>query len=246
MLRHNRLRLATELGQSDIPAEICKEFCEIFKKHNAQSRFYIRDLHRHLKLPDRQISLRTRLGDSSEFWIAPAPIDKIDPRKLRPHIISVNAFKPTENECEENYPLLSICEFREGPPVDLDSYSDFLREFADCIRKRRFEDTYGLELADGQPQKMFEFSSKVGSVLLREDMVEPKVREGRGGQLKLQCTTWAVTVKDGSVDAEGNMICIVRPDGNHPRGKDSVECPYDFMNTLRDEGYLVSGNHFGY
>jgi hypothetical protein len=78
--------------------------------------------------------------------------------------------------------------FREGLPVNIGSiYGNFFTEFTDCLWAHGLENTFGLEVKQGLPRKMIEFSFDIGLLLVEEEEVRAELREGTG-QFTLRVT----------------------------------------------------------
>ena len=78
---------------------------------------------------------------------------------------------------------------------------------------------------------MIEFSFNAGSLLLKEAEVR--------GQFEFRETGWAVTVKDGAVDKDGETRCIIYATGHVKATKIQVKGVLDALKILRDEGVLA-------
>jgi len=234
---HNRLPPDTPFPQIDVLSDGFKELCAIITKYNAQSHFRLRLLHRHMTIPEGQILLGTSITEPLGYWTRPIRISDIDLQKIHPHIISVDtASCTTEGEKRNLYPS----EFREGTPVNVGNIDgNFFTEITDCLWAKGLENTLGLEAIQGQAGKMIEFSFDIGSLLLKEEVVEAEVREERRGQFKLRETGWTVTTKGGAVDQTGETRCVTFENGHAKITNGQVKGVSDAVKILRDEGVLA-------
>lgn len=143
-------------------------------------------------------------------------------------------------EGEMQAALLFPSEFREGRAASVGNVENsFFVEFTDCLRRERLENTFGLEVRQGQSGKMIEFSFDTGSLLLDEKEVKAEVREERRAQLKLQETGWTVTVKDGNVCKTGETRCVTFPEGHIKVTDSKIINVLDALEVLRNDGVLV-------
>ncbi len=228
---HNRFPPDTAFPQIDSLSDGFNELCAIIAKYNVQSHFRLRLLHRHMTIPEGYILLGTSIAKPSGFWTRPIPISDIDSQKIHPHIISVDAASCT-TEDEKRNALLLTSEFREGPPVSVGNIDrNFFTEFTDCLLTLGLANTFGLEAIQGQAGKMIEFSFDIGSLLLKEAEVR--------GQFESRETGWAVTVKDGTVDKEGETRCVVIQGRHVTATKLLGGGVLDALKVLRDEGVLA-------
>jgi len=83
---------------------------------------------------------------------------------------------------------LLYSEFREGLPVNIGNiYGNFFTEFINCLWAHGLVNTFGLEIEQGQPKKMIEFSFDTGLLLIKEEKIRAELREGTG-QFTLRVT----------------------------------------------------------
>ena len=138
----------------------------------------------------------------------------------------------TKGEKRTLYPS----EFREGLPGNVRNIDgDFFTEFTDCLLARGLENTLGLEARQGEPAKMIEFSSDVGSLLVKDEEVSEEMR----GQFKLQETGWTVVIKDDTVDQTGESRCVTFENGHSKITNGQIKGVSDFVKLLRDDGILA-------
>ncbi|OAQ58150.1 hypothetical protein VFPPC_11602 [Pochonia chlamydosporia 170] len=231
---HNQFPPDTSFPQIDALSDGFEELCAIIAKYNAQNHFRLRLLHRHTTIPEGQILLGTSITEPSGFWTRPTPISDIDLQNIHAHIISVDATSRTSGD-ERINSLLFPSEFREGPLVSVGNIDgNFFTEFTDCLWAKGLGNTFGLEAIQDQVGKMIEFSFDIGSLLLNEEEVKAEVR----AQLESRETGWAVKVKDGAVDKDGETRCIIYPTGHVRATKGQVETVLDALKILREEGVL--------
>jgi len=218
------LLLDTELPYIDISSKEFKHICRILTKHKVHSYIRVRQLHRHRTIPEDHILLGTPINKPLGYWFRPTPIVDIDLHKICPHILSVGATD------------LLPSEFREGPPINIDQ--NFVKEFTNFVRREGLERTYGLEIIEGQPKKMIEFSFDSGSILVEEDEVTSKIREAGCGEFMLRDTSWVVTVEGGLVDQTGETRCVIYTVGHIKVKNEPVKSVSDVVNALRADGFL--------
>jgi hypothetical protein len=238
---HNQFPPDTAFPRIDQLSEAFEELCAIIAKYNVQHHFRLRLLHRHTTIPKGQILLGTSITEPSGFWTEPTSISDVDLQQIHPHIISVNTTSCT-SEGERGNVLLYPSEFREGPPASVGSINcNFFTEFTDCLRTKDLENTFGLEVVQGQIGKMIEFSFDIGSLLVKEEEVKAEVWKMLRGQFIVQETGWSITVKDGTVFKTGETQCwIYPPPTGHVKIINSkIKGVSQAVNFLRNEGILV-------
>jgi hypothetical protein len=143
----------------------------------------------------------------------------------------VDAASCTTEDEKRNAPLLPS-EFREGPPVSVGNIDgNFFTEFTDCLWRKGLENTLGLEVIQGQAGKMIEFSFDSGCLLVKEEEVR--------GQFEFRETGWTVTVKDGTVDKDGETRCVIIQGQHVTATKLYGGGVLDALKVLRDEGVLA-------
>jgi hypothetical protein len=119
----------------------------------------------------------------------------------------VNTASCTTEDKKRNAPLLPS-EFCEGPAVVGNINGNFFIVFTDCLWANSLENTLGLKAIQGQAGEMIEFSFDIGSLLVKEEVVEAGVREERTGHFTLQETGWAITIEHGAVKHTGEVKCV--------------------------------------
>ncbi|OAA41626.1 hypothetical protein NOR_05134 [Metarhizium rileyi] len=203
--------------------------------------FRLRLLHRHITIPEGQILLGTNLTEPFGFWTKPTPIPDIDLQKIYPHIISAQATS-CKSEGERRSFTLFPSEFRGGPPVSVANIDgNFFIEFTDYLWANGLENTFGLEVIQGQDGKIIEFSFNIGSLLVKEEEVKAEVREEMRGQFMMQETGWSVSVKEGTVCKTGETQCwIYPPPTGHVKIINSkAKGVSEAIKILRNEGILA-------
>lgn len=232
LISHNRFPPDTAFPQIDILSDGFEELCLILVKHNAQKNFRLRLLHRHTMIPDGQILLGSSIANPTGFWTRPTPIVDIDPNNIYPYILSLDFSCDAKGFKKD---VLLPSEFREGPPVNIEHIaSEFFTEFINCLRARGLGNTIGLEVIRAEPGKMIELNFDTGSLLLAEAEVMAEAR----GKLLYRETGWAVAIKDGAVEKDGETRCIVYPTGHVKATKVQVESLEDALEILREEGVI--------
>ena len=226
--------LDTELPYIDRSSEEFNHICRIITKHEVHSHIRVRQLHRHRTIPEGHILLGTRISKPLGYWVRPTPIVDIDLHKICPHILSVDVIDCAVKRGRES--LLLPSEFREGPPINIDH--SFVTEFTNFVREEGLERKYGLEVIEGQPKKMIEFSFDSGSILIEEDEVTSKIKEAGCGEFTLRDTSWAVTVEGGLVDQTGETRCVTYTTGHIQVKNEPVKSVSDVVNALREGGFL--------
>jgi hypothetical protein len=235
---HNRLPSDTVLSKADmlILSDDFKRLCAIIAKHNAQSSFRLRLLHRHMPIQEGQILLGTRIMGAPYapgYWIAPSDIPK-DLSNIHGHIYVVDTSR-------EGRGRLLPAEFREGPPASIESVDgSFFTVFIDYIETNGLENTFGLETIQDQSGKSIEFSFDVGNLLVEEIGVKADIVSGRREMLKLQETVWAITVDGETVCTTGESRCVKFSDGKHTKVTNTkAKSALDVLRILQDEDILV-------
>ena len=236
---HNQLPPDTAFPQIDQLSDGLEALCSIIAKHDAQSHFRLRLLHRHMTLPEGQIMLGTGITEPLGFWTRPTRISDIDLNNIHGHIYSVDTTRHTDEGEMGNAPLFPS-EFREGPPVSVGNISgNFFTEFTDCLRTKGLENVFGLEVVQGQNRKMIEFSFDTGSLLLKEELVNAEAQAEGKEQFKLQETGWTVVVKDGTVCKTGETRCATFATGHIKVTDSKAKGVSDVVKILRDDGVLA-------
>jgi hypothetical protein len=128
-----------------------------------------------MTIPKGHILLGTSITEPCGYWTTLARIPDVDLQRVYKHIISVDITSCASEGEKRNAPLLPS-EFREGPASARNIDRNFFTEFSDCLWKKGLETTLGLEVRQGQPGKMIEFSFDIGSLLLKEEEVKAEVR----------------------------------------------------------------------
>jgi len=237
--RHNRLPPDSPFPQIDVLSDGFKELSAIIAKYNAQSHFRLRLLHRHMTIPEGHILLGTSITEPCGYWTTLARIPDVDLQRVHRHIISVDTTSCANEGEKRNAPLLPS-EFREGPASARNIDSNFFTEVTDCLWANGLENTLGLEAIQGQAGKMIEFSFDIGSLLVKEEVVEAEVREERTGHFTLQETGWAITIENGAVKHTGEVVCVKLDDEHRPVAvPDEVTKVSDIVKILRDRGILA-------
>jgi hypothetical protein len=233
--RHNRYPPDTAFPQIDVLSDGFKELCAIIAKHNAQSHFRLRLLHRHMTIPEGHILLGTSITEPCGYWTTLARIPDVDLQSVHRHIISVDTTSCASEGEKRNGPLLPS-EFREGPASTRNIDSNFFTEVTDCLWANGLENTLGLEAIQGQAGKMIEFSFDTGSLLLIEAAVKADVT----GQFTFQVTGWTITIENGAVKHTGEIQCVKLEDEHRPIPvPDEVTKASDIVKILRDQGILA-------
>ena len=114
-----------------------------------------------MTIPEGQALLGTSITELRGYWTRPTRISDIDVHKVSGYEISANRTRCTSEDGMGIALLYS--EFREGLPVNIGNVDgNFFREFADCLWMEGLENTFGLEVIQGQPGKMIEFPFDIG------------------------------------------------------------------------------------
>jgi len=239
--RHNQFPLDASFPPVDERSDGFHKLCAIIVKYNVQGLFNLRRIHRHMTISEGEALLGTSIAELHGYWIKPTRISDIDLNKVSGYEISANTTGFMSKGGIRSSLIYS--EFREGLPVNIGNIdSNFFREFADCLRMEGLENTYGLEVKQGQPEKMIEFPFDIGLLLVGEEEVRPEVREG-AGQFALRVTEWTITNNNGTVKHYGTKYCLVVPDETPPHREIIVVDRYtrvsDIVESLRDQGLLV-------
>jgi hypothetical protein len=185
--------------QVDTSSKEVKELCGIIREHGYQRHVRLRQLHRHLDLPNDNILVESSM--SKGYWTVPTPVQGLKLDQICGQIFSVSegALIPTE--------------FRYGPS-NLILRVEFQNQFVEALQRNDLHSTLGIEVVrDGERQKMVEFSDDQGSMLFDEASV-PLAKEET-----LQCTGWGVT-EDGVADQTGEVRCVV-VNGAHQKIRNS-------------------------
>lgn len=127
--------------------------------------------------------------------------------------------------------ILAPSEFREGcPSVVIDIDEKFFADVTHCICKHNLENIFGLEVVHGEIGKMIEFTFDSGSLLLSQAEVKKRLESIETG--------WAITVKDGLVDKNGETRCLIAQ-GKHVKAtKADVKGWLDALKVLQDDGVI--------
>jgi hypothetical protein len=190
-----------------------------------------------MTIPEGQILLGTSITGLG-YWTTPTRISDIDLRKIYGDEISVDATGYIGDGGLRNALLYS--QFREGLPINIGNiYGNFFTEFIDCLWAKGLENAFGLEVKQGQPGKMIEFSFDIGLLLVKEEEVKAEVREGTG-QFTLRVTAWAITIDNGTVQHTGEKYCLeVKGEPHREIIVPSVTKVTDIVKILRDQDYLA-------
>lgn len=190
-----------------------------------------------MTIPEGHVLLGTSITGLG-YWTRPTRISDIDLHKIYGDEISVDATGCT-SECGLRNAFL-YSEFREGLPVNIGNiYGNFFTEFIDCLWAKGLENAFGLEVKEGQPGKMIEFSFDIGLLLVKEEEVSAEVRKGTG-QFTLRVTAWGITIDNGTVKQTGEKYCLeVKGEKHREIIVPDVTKVSDIVKILRDQGYLA-------
>jgi hypothetical protein len=172
------------------------------------------------------------------YWTRPTRISNIDLHKVYGYEMSVDVTSYTREGGMRNALLYSV--FREGLPVNIGNIcGNFFTEFTDCLWAHGLENSFGLEIKQGEPGKMIEFSFNIGLLLVKEEEVRAELREGTG-QFTLRVTAWAITIHNGTVKHTGATYCLEVKGEPHRKIILPDTEMLDIVKILRDQGYLVT------